>query len=427
MPYCKKCGKELDPLNKFCIACGTPVESNQTQSNIPNGGIPDSSDNLETARLDNHKCKTCGANIDPAFKFCKVCGTPVKADNSQNNFANNNTNAMNSQNVCRNCGNQNAPNRTVCAFCGAPLTQGNQQQFYNNSQQPNNQYYSNYPDNQNKKSNKTLIIVLTCVIAVVLVVAAVIFSVLILPNILNGSSPNSNGQNNFSSNTYEQATNAITEPITEIPTIPATEAQTNPPTEAPTVAKNDKPYDQYIEVVSNGTSATLTLYEWSNGSWHNLMSTYATVGQNGVGSNYGEGNKVTPRGTFDLGFCYGLNKPVTNLRFKQVSNGSIFVSDSSSPYYNCLVTLGEYNGTHAENTYRQFAQDGTYSCNIFIEHNGDGETPNSATPGLGSVITICGYNGTLKPTWGCIDITSSDMTKLLSYLDSSKNPKIIIS
>lgn len=415
MSYCKKCGKELDPSNNFCLACGALVGNSQSKSNILNNGVPNLSDNIETQRLDNHKCKTCGANIDPACKFCKVCGTPVTDYNSQNSFADNTINncARNNQNVCRNCGNQNDEGLKFCTFCGAKLRQ-------------DDQLYYNSDDSKTNKSHKALIAVLISTIAVVIIAIVVVLFFMFNPDILNGSN-DSKGADDSSTTISEQVTNKSTESASEKSTTSATEAQTNPPTEAPTVAKNDKPYDQYIEVVSNGTSATLTLYEWSNGSWHNLMSTYATVGQNGVGSNYGEGNKVTPRGTFDLGFCYGLNKPVTNLRFKQVSNGSIFVSDSSSPYYNCLVTLGEYNGTHAENTYRQFAQDGTYSCNIFIEHNGDGETPNSATPGLGSVITICGYNGTLKPTWGCIDITSSDMTKLLSYLDSSKNPKIIIS
>ncbi|MGN0455568.1 MAG: zinc-ribbon domain-containing protein [Acutalibacteraceae bacterium] len=210
----------------------------------------------------------------------------------------------------------------------------------------------------------------------------------------------------------------------EISTNSGTSSQS---TEPPTSAPCPESYEQKVEVVSSGTTATLTLYEWQNGKWKSLMTTNATVGQNGVGINYGEGEKITPQGTFDLGFCYGLSKPDTKLEFTKLEYGSIFVCDSSSKYYNCLTSMEHFNGANIENTYAQFAEQNKYNYNIFIEHNGDGKTPNSATPGKGSVITICGYNGTLKPTWGCIDITTTAMTELLSYLDSSKNPVIIIS
>ena len=49
-----------------------------------------------------------------------------------------------------------------------------------------------------------------------------------------------------------------------------------------------------------------------------------------------------------------------------------------------------------------------------------------AIPGCGSVITLCGKNDTLTETHGCVDISGSDMLDLLGYLDSNKNPVIII-
>lgn len=408
MPFCRKCGNALEPSNKFCKVCGTPVPENKAQ-NVPQNAVNTDSGDNPTFQSSNNKniCMQCGKELNPNLKYCMFCGTPVQQPNQQTNVA---PNAQNSY---------NAPQQFY------------QQQTYNQPSVSNAQYTAKSSVVQEKKNNKTMLIVIISAAVLVLVAAIVVLGVLFLPKMLNGSDSNFNGQNDIFAHVFEEATEpateVLTDAVTESPTEPATEAPTNPPTEAPTVAQNDKPYDQYVEVVSSGTSATLTLYEWRSGEWQSIMSTNATVGQNGVGTNYGEGKKITPKGTFNLGFCYGLNKPVTNLEFKQVRNGSVFVSDSSSKYYNCLVTTNEYNGSNAENTYKQFAQDGTYSCNIFIEHNGDGETPNTATPGKGSVITICGYNGTLKPTWGCIDITSSDMTKLLTYLDSSKNPVIIIS
>jgi L,D-peptidoglycan transpeptidase YkuD (ErfK/YbiS/YcfS/YnhG family) len=115
------------------------------------------------------------------------------------------------------------------------------------------------------------------------------------------------------------------------------------------------------------------------------------------------------------------------LKFRAIQSGDIFIDDSNSPYYNTIQNSSYIDaGVSRENTYKQFS-DGRYSTNIFFDYNGDGETAYSATPYMGSVYTICGYNGTLKPTAGCIDISTSDMAELLSLLDSSKHPTISIS
>ena len=63
---------------------------------------------------------------------------------------------------------------------------------------------------------------------------------------------------------------------------------------------------------------------------------------------------------------------------------------------------------------------------VTIEANGDGITKDSANANKGSNLTICGFNGKLSATDGCIDIKATDMLKLLSYLDSSKKPVVII-
>ena len=106
----------------------------------------------------------------------------------------------------------------------------------------------------------------------------------------------------------------------------------------------------------------------------------------------------------------------------------MFVDDPLSLYYNMLVDKDILiDGISYENTYEQFKTENYYSTCIFIEHNGDGETIGTAIPHVGSVITICGKNGSLNSTFGCIDIISNDMEMLLSYLDEDLSPVIIIS
>jgi L,D-peptidoglycan transpeptidase YkuD (ErfK/YbiS/YcfS/YnhG family) len=193
---------------------------------------------------------------------------------------------------------------------------------------------------------------------------------------------------------------------------------------------NSESYSQKIEIISetsDPTRAALTLYEWSAGEWRSLYETGARVGANGVGDDYGEGKKITPKGTYNILFCYGISAPETNLRFRPLQSDSVFVDDSSSGYYNTIVSSSLIPATVSrENTYSQFSGR-TYSTNLFFDYNGDGETFGTATPYKGSVYTVCGYVGTLKATAGCIDISSTDMAQLLRLLDSDKRPVIIIS
>lgn len=409
MPFCRKCGKELEPNNKFCKYCGTPVQQNEAakpiQPEISSQKLQEAADSeINTNR---NFCIKCGAQLRRGVKFCEKCGSPVTQraqDTKDKDFIHNSADTQNSQN-----------------FYGGYYPP--QSEFTGQNSAYNTGYASNASQADKKSKSKAPIIAIAAV-AVVLVAVIIVGAIFLVPE-LSGKSLSANLGFYENNTATEAATSITTQPETEAPATLA--PQTEPQTEAPKALTNDKPYDQYIKVVSNGSNATLSLYEWQSSGWTELMSANATVGKNGVGTNYGEGKNVTPAGTYNLGFCYGLSKPVTGLDFKQLNSNSIFVDDPLSPYYNCLVTTNEYKGSEYENTYNQFARNNTYSTNIFIEHNGDGETPNSAQPYDGSVITICGYNGTLKPTLGCIDISSNDMTKLLAYLDSSKNPVIIIS
>lgn len=183
-------------------------------------------------------------------------------------------------------------------------------------------------------------------------------------------------------------------------------------------------YEQILDVSTSGSYAKLTLYEWDN-EWIQVWSANGCVGSSGIGDAK-EGRSITPSGTFKIGFAYGISDNVeTNLKYIKLSENSVWVNDVSSNYYNVLTEFNLIGDASYEPTYQQFL-DGKYSINIYFENNGDGLTPGGAKPRKGSVITLCGYKYELKPTAGCIDISSADMTELLKYLDSEKNPNIYI-
>lgn len=65
METCKNCGNVLNPGDKFCMNCGTPVATNSKSAT--NAG----------------RCPRCGGTLEPGDKFCMNCGTPVAAQQQQ--------------------------------------------------------------------------------------------------------------------------------------------------------------------------------------------------------------------------------------------------------------------------------------------------------------------------------------------------------
>lgn len=187
-------------------------------------------------------------------------------------------------------------------------------------------------------------------------------------------------------------------------------------------------HQQKLEIISNAdSSAILKLYQYNNGNWEEIFTCNGYVGSDGVSENYGEDSKASPKGTFNILFVFGLTKPNTNLTFYSITENTVLVTDTSSPYYNTLQNKSVIGDSDYENTYKYFKSDNLFNYCIFFDCNGDGEHQGSAISGKGSSLTICGFNGNLDKTAGCIDISTTDMLLLLSYLDSEKKPVVIIS
>ena len=218
-------------------------------------------------------------------------------------------------------------------------------------------------------------------------------------------------------------TEAASETTTEIITTEATTEATTEEAECP------YEYSQKVTVTAHAgsTSGTLTVYNWENGDWTEKFSCGCKLGKNGIGSDYGEGKGVTPMGTFKLGFVMANVNPDNGMDFKLASSTLGIVDDAESELYNTLVDTSQAGDVSVDRIGNNIVS-GKLKAIIFIEHNGDGSSPEGVTPGKGSVITICGNYSyeEISETAGCIDIDVDDMTTLLSMLDGSLNPYIEI-
>ena len=217
-----------------------------------------------------------------------------------------------------------------------------------------------------------------------------------------------------------------------------TQTPTQKPTSAPTPAPsgNFKKVSGANQVIfADYSDSTFTLVDWSSGKEEVKFSTNNVYfGKDGVTKNPREGLSATPQGTFKLGFAFSTSPLSTGLDTMLIKPNMVWVDDPDSQYYNMLVTVNGFNGippasipgmwNSSERTYTIFSQGNRSAC-ILIEHNGDGFTKGAANKG--SCMYISGKYSDLSKSWGDINISASDMTRLLSLLDESKNPYIVIS
>lgn len=184
-------------------------------------------------------------------------------------------------------------------------------------------------------------------------------------------------------------------------------------------------YDQKLVVTaSRGSSyGQAVLYEWKNGDWSRLESYNVTVGSNGIGPAK-EGSSTSPEGLHRLGVILSSQRIDTDMNTYLASSNTCVVDDSGSSYYNQIMEKQSVpSGTGYDNIGKGIANGNIYAM-IYIEHNGNGFSPENVVSGKGSAIGVRGQNGSISPTYGDVDMSASDMKKLISKLDADKNPMI---
>lgn len=188
-------------------------------------------------------------------------------------------------------------------------------------------------------------------------------------------------------------------------------------------------YNQKLTVVAapGSSYATLTLYDWENGQWVAKFSCNATVGIYGISPDYGEGRKRTPQGVFKLGVALTASDlSDVDWPVHYATSNTCVIDDVNSPDYNTICTVQDVPyGTSYDRIGRLLASGSSTIC-LYIEHNGNGYDTENVVPGKGSVITICGRVPAIEPTPGCVDISASNMSTLISMLSYDKNTHIEI-
>lgn len=179
---------------------------------------------------------------------------------------------------------------------------------------------------------------------------------------------------------------------------------------------------QRITVTSTSkTTATVQLQQLSGDKWQNVNKPYqALIGKNGIGKTK-EGDGKTPTGTFALGTGFGWGQPIhnPNYPFKKATANDYWIDDASSKDYNQWVT---YSGD-PKKKWKSFERMNhtLYKYGVVIRYNDD-----PIIPGRGSAIFLHTKNASTKHTLGCIALNEGDLITVMKWLNSDKNPIIII-
>ena len=179
---------------------------------------------------------------------------------------------------------------------------------------------------------------------------------------------------------------------------------------------------QIITVVSNGGSyGELVMWE-KDGSdnWIEVDRVAARLGQNGMKyeSEVYEMDKCTPTGIYTVTEAFGINgNPGSGVPYRELDGSEYWVDDVDSEYYNTMQ-FGEPNGRWASaEKLTDFG--GYYNYALVIDYN---RWP--VISGKSSAIFLHCDMGIY--TYGCVAIPQNNLVNLLTWLNPSNNPVIIL-
>jgi L,D-peptidoglycan transpeptidase YkuD (ErfK/YbiS/YcfS/YnhG family) len=190
----------------------------------------------------------------------------------------------------------------------------------------------------------------------------------------------------------------------------------------------------------NDAKATVQLFARPEGepaAWRAFGKPFpAVIGAHGFGWGIGlhgtgepeapckiEGDHRTPAGVFKLYSAFGLAPPdrVRFLRFpyRQVTSTTEAVDDPHSKYYNRIVNREIVSRPDWSTSESMQRVGGRYRFGVMVEHNW------GQLPGCGSCIFLHLWAGADQGTSGCTAMGSSDLNRLLHWLDARQDPLVV--
>lgn len=182
--------------------------------------------------------------------------------------------------------------------------------------------------------------------------------------------------------------------------------------------------DQVITVVGSGMDSSRVQVAYfkkgADGVWNEEFFVPGYCGHNGMADDKREGDRRTPTGMYSFTSAFGIREnPGSVLPYKLLDSYDYWVDDSSSRYYNQMVstkdTKKDWNS--AEHLIGVSPQ---YNYSIALDYN-----TKERTPGKGSAIFIHGYHTWKTWTEGCIAIPEENMKTLIQNVDSDTRIVIV--
>lgn len=176
---------------------------------------------------------------------------------------------------------------------------------------------------------------------------------------------------------------------------------------------------QLVVIDSTGGTVKAHFFEADeNDEWSERpdLAVRAWGGSNGIRPKQREGDKVTPVGQFPIlqAFYIG-SKPQTGLDSFQITNGTYWVDDPHSVYYNQHVEGTENKDWNSAE--HMISYPDNYKYGFVIGYNLE------CIPGLGSAVF---FHIKQKDTTGCVAVPEKACLQYLAALDKNKDPYILI-
>ncbi len=236
----------------------------------------------------------------------------------------------------------------------------------------------------------------------------------------------------------EQATQPPTHQPTSLPSDPAHEIT---PTEVVTETATQNTEQSFSKLLSRsgyslseiensgiqqlviadtyGTQAELYLFTQKEDTWEQeYVSCNGFIGIQGCGTRNSADEQITPQGIFKIGDCfYRDEQPTTWLNTFRITENTYWIDDVESERYNQKIETEDKENLPKS---RYMAENENYQYGCIIEYNA--VQPVDREKGT-AVFMYCGNNAT---TDGSIAVDKESMSQYLLYLNSAKNPHIII-